>query len=331
MTRVSVIIASNDRAGSISRAIESVLSQSYHDLELIIVDDGSKDNTAEIVAKYGQGARYFYQPHRGMAAAFNSGIGYASGEYVSFLYPSDVLLRDSIWSAVDVLEKNPDVGFAYGQGLYIDNAYRVVRVKRSTLSQHSDIIDGKDLIREMLFVFRLEVDGLMVRHRCLEETEGFDENLKYGYELPLLVRLAKKYKVAYIAEPLSKRPYQPDVNLGSTTPRQAEQAFLALLEEVFKDQELRDRLGSIMNQAFCANYRRIAGYAYRKDMKMTRLYLRKAFMAHPTYFLLKYGFSDAYLYVKSFLPIRLLLKLSTLKEVLPRRYTKQRKLISKSR
>jgi glycosyltransferase involved in cell wall biosynthesis len=326
MPKVSVIIAAHNKAGSISRAVDSVLAQSFQDFELMIIDDGSEDNTAEVMNRYSQVARYFYQQQRGIAAAFNIGIKHAHGEYMTFLYPDDVLLNGSLQRATDILKKYPDVSFAYGQGLYVDNIGRVVRVKRSTLSQYSGIVDGKELIREMLFVFRLEINGLMVHRRCLEETGGFDENLMYGYELPLLVRLAKKHNVAYIAEPLSRRPFYPGGTSRTTSPKQAEQTFLTLLREVFEDQELRYYLGSLMSKAFCANYRRIASYSYRKDMRMTRLYLRKAFVAQPTYFLKMGGFSNSYLYAKSFLPISLVATLRILKNGFFRRFAETREV-----
>ena len=315
MTKVSVIIPTYNRAQLVQKAIDSVLGQSFKDFEIIVIDDGSTDNSRDIVTGYYPMVRYFYQQQQGIAAAFNIGIKHAHGEYTTFLYPDDVLLNGSLQLATDILKKYPDVGFAYGQGLYVDNIGRVVHVKRSTLSQYSGIVDGKELIREMLFVFRLEINGLMVHRRCLDETGGFDENLMYGYELPLLVRLAKKHNAAYIAEPLSRRPLYPGGTLRSISisPKQAEQTFLTLLREVFEDQELRYYLGSLMGKAFCANYRRIASYSYRKDMRMTRLYLRKAFVAQPTYFLRMGGLSNSYLYAKSFLPISLVATLRTLK------------------
>src|SRR6266516_2486605 len=87
---VSVVIPTFNRAAIVTRAIESALSQTYGNIEVIVVDDGSADDTRDIVASYGERVRYFYQNNAGVSAARNTALRNARGEFVAFLDSDDV-------------------------------------------------------------------------------------------------------------------------------------------------------------------------------------------------------------------------------------------------
>ena len=115
MPKVSVIIPTYNRAEYLPDAIDSVLAQTFRDFEVIIIDDGSTDNTREIIEKYikryPQIIRPFYQMNSGASVARNKGIEEARGEYIAFLDSDDVWLSKKLERQVSVLERDKKIGF----------------------------------------------------------------------------------------------------------------------------------------------------------------------------------------------------------------------------
>ena len=111
MPRVSVIIPTYNRANMVGDAVQSVLEQSYADWELIVVDDGSQDNTRDVLADYSDPRiRYIYQENRKLPGARNTGIRAGTGEYVAFLDSDDLFTPGKLERQVAVLDRSPDVG-----------------------------------------------------------------------------------------------------------------------------------------------------------------------------------------------------------------------------
>jgi glycosyltransferase involved in cell wall biosynthesis len=114
--RVSVVVPTYNRAGLLPETIESVLGQTWRDFELLIVDDGSTDDTASVVRRFNDGRiRYLRQDNRGVAAALNTGWKNAAGEYIAMLGSDDVMLPAQLSTLVPVLDADPLVGLAYGR------------------------------------------------------------------------------------------------------------------------------------------------------------------------------------------------------------------------
>src|SRR5436190_11375249 len=116
MTLVSVVIPTFDRSSAVTSAIDSVLGQSHRDLEVIVVDDGSTDDTAQVLAaRYGEEPRvtYLRQSNRGVAAARNAGLDRARGSVIAFIDSDDVWQPWHLALAVAVLERFPDVGLVW--------------------------------------------------------------------------------------------------------------------------------------------------------------------------------------------------------------------------
>ena len=119
---VSVIIPTLNSGRFLKRAIESVLIQDCGDTEIIVVDGGSKDETRDIAMSYGEKIRWIHEPtqadinakNRGVAAAKNTGISYATGTYVAFLDSDDEWLPDKVSCQLSLFEKYPDVGLISG-------------------------------------------------------------------------------------------------------------------------------------------------------------------------------------------------------------------------
>lgn len=113
--RVSVILPTFNRSGYLRQAIESVLAQTYPDFEIIVVDDGSTDDTRAVVAGFGDARiRYEYQANAGRSAARNRGLALARGEYIAFLDDDDLFLPDKLAVQVGFLDAHPEIGLAAG-------------------------------------------------------------------------------------------------------------------------------------------------------------------------------------------------------------------------
>ena len=115
MPKVSVMIPTYNYGKYIEKAIDSVLAQTCKDFEIIVVDDGSTDNTREIIeAKYKNVVRYFYQGNKGAPVARNFGLRKAEGEFVVFLDADDWLMPEALLSRLGYLKNHSDCGWVYG-------------------------------------------------------------------------------------------------------------------------------------------------------------------------------------------------------------------------
>lgn len=119
--RVSVIIPCYNTARYVKETIESVLNQTRQDFEIIVVDDGSTDDSHNVIASINdQRIRYHYQPNQGLAAARNTGLALATGEFVAFLDADDFFLPEKLARQIAALDSQPEVGLVAGGHLYVD-------------------------------------------------------------------------------------------------------------------------------------------------------------------------------------------------------------------
>ncbi|WP_115865084.1 glycosyltransferase family 2 protein [Halorussus litoreus] len=194
---VSVIVPTYERADVLPRALDSALGQSFSDLEVVVVDDGSTDGTAEIVAKYrnrdDRVRSLAHEENRGLAAARNTGIEAATGEYVTFLDSDDELHPDLVAETMAVLADRP----TDCAGAFV--AYEVMR-EGSRAAVH----DAEGLVRsvESFDGRQVRMGGTTLRARALDDLGGFDETFPYGEEYDLWIRLVADHYLVGIDEPL---------------------------------------------------------------------------------------------------------------------------------
>lgn len=197
--KVSVIIPTYNRAHSLSQAIQSVLDQTYQNIELIIVDDGSKDNTAEVIKNFNDSRiKYFlHDANFGGSTARNTGIKNSTGKYLAFLDSDDVWLERKLELQVCTMENRPSEvwGGVYCGFIYVDRRNKVVEsVKYGNLK--------KDLLN-------LEIDvgassTLLFSKSVIDDIGLFDENFKRHQDWEYLVRFFRRYKLLVVREPLVK-------------------------------------------------------------------------------------------------------------------------------
>jgi glycosyltransferase involved in cell wall biosynthesis len=197
--KVSVIIPAYQYGHFLGEAVDSVLAQTYKDYELIVVDDGSTDQTREVAAAYGDRTRYIYQDNRGLSAARNTGVAASKGEYVGFLDADDVWLPNKLEVEVQFLDTHTSVGLVYSNYTYFGS--------RGDPRRRG--FDGDPLVSVYApkgqfpnnFV---SSSAVMVRKRCFEKVGLFDEALRTAGDLDMWLRMATCFEIGYINTPLSK-------------------------------------------------------------------------------------------------------------------------------
>ncbi|MDY6792708.1 MAG: glycosyltransferase [Thermodesulfobacteriota bacterium] len=192
---VSVIIPTYNRGWILKEAIDSVLSQHFDNIELIVVDDGSTDNTMDILDAYARDIIVLRQDNRGVSAARNAGISCASGQLIAFLDSDDLWLSGKVSSQVDFFHSNPAALICQTEELWLRNGKRVNPKKRH--QKFSGMI-----FKHCLPLCIVSPSAVMMRKRIFDKTGMFDESLPACEDYDLWLRISRKYPVFLIDTPL---------------------------------------------------------------------------------------------------------------------------------
>lgn len=195
--KVSVVIPCYKQAHFLSEAIQSCLDQNYTDKEIIVVNDGSADNTSEVVAAFGNKIVYIEQENKGLSAARNTGIKAAQGEYIALLDSDDVCLPGRLTTQVAYLETHPDVGLIVSDAVHYDGE-KLLELRSKTAGKPHKTDD-----------FRWETvnycptpSTFMVRRECFKVIGFFDERMtRAGEDWLFAVQVSLKFKLAFINVP----------------------------------------------------------------------------------------------------------------------------------
>ena len=191
---VSVIIPTYNRSHFVSQAIESVLKQTFRDFEIIVVDDGSSDDTATVCAEYPEKVRYIYQKNQGRAEARNTGMRESRSKYLAFLDDDDIFLPDHLQLQVDYLETNPDVGMVYGT---------YVRVDENLIPYEERPPKAPTSYPEMLRMgVEMQTSTVMMRRELIDVAGYLDTRFEIMEEIDYFITIAKHTKIGSIREPL---------------------------------------------------------------------------------------------------------------------------------
>jgi len=203
MATVGVIIPAYNAAGYLPFAIESVMSQTFEDWQILLVDDGSTDNTAEVVAPFAQrlGAKlkYIRQENRGLPAARNTAIRNSDAEFLALLDADDVWLPIRLEESVKALRERPQAGMAYGLVTGIDPEDRLGPPWVGNLSDVEGHIARQIYTRKV----HLPCPTITFRRRCVDEVGMFDETMRATEDRDLWLRIALRYEVAFVPKILA--------------------------------------------------------------------------------------------------------------------------------
>lgn len=197
MPKVSVIIPTYQRAHVVSQAIESVLAQTYRDYEIIVVIDGSTDNTEEVLARFGDKITVICQKNKGLAGARNTGIRASQGQYIAFLDDDDLWVSNKLEKQLAYFETNPTIGLVYSDGFFF-NEKGVLPDKWTSVYPPPQIWHFLTLFERNVIL----VSTVVVRRECLDKVGLFDETLRSCEDYDLWLRIIEKFSIYFLNEPL---------------------------------------------------------------------------------------------------------------------------------
>ncbi len=198
MKKVSVVIPAYNKVELTIRTIKSVLSQTYKYIEIIVVDDGSTDNTPSRLRIFGDQITYIRKTNGGACSARNMGIEHSSGEYIALIDCDDIYYPEKIEKSVKRLDSEPDTGFVYTGAFFIDDDDEII-------SEHK-IIDHppSGWITSSLIISNFICNStVVVKKECFRKIGNFDESIFIPADWDMWIRLSEKYKAAYIDENLT--------------------------------------------------------------------------------------------------------------------------------
>ena len=246
--RVSVVIPTYNYARYVPEAIDSVLAQSFEELEVIVVDDGSTDQTAEILRAFGGQLHDIRQEHRGLSAARNTGIRAARGQYVAFLDSDDLWLPDKVSLQVARLDAKPEVGLVYGETLFFDDSSPATLTLHSHFAPHPSGRILSWLVRGNV----IPSPTPMVRRELFERVGLFDEMLSACEDWDMWIRIARVCEIAYVHRVLAKkRQHQENMSLDS---ERLMTNGLRVLEKAFSAPDPSQELHGLRCKAFGRRY-----------------------------------------------------------------------------
>ncbi len=188
---VSVIIPTYNREKFIGEAIQSVLDQTFRNFEIVVVDDGSTDQTGDVVRAFtSKKVRYIYQPNRGRSAARNHALGLAKGRYIAFLDSDDLYMPGKLAMQVDYLHAHPETGMVYTSAHCIDYSGNPLGEKY--------LASVSGWIYTSIAFFRpvtITLPTVMAKRELFEKAGGFDENMHRFEDTDMWRRISKLARI----------------------------------------------------------------------------------------------------------------------------------------
>lgn len=241
---VSVVISTYNRRNLLPHAMNSVLSQGFRDFELIIIDDGSTDDTRQVVARFADArVRYVFQENAGLAAGRNAGIRHARGEYICFLDDDDLYLRDNLATQVAFLREHPEIDWCSGGS-------RTTDMQGQVLDELQPWRAFPDLgVRTWLFACPTCPSAVMVKKHWLERIGGFDTQYGATDDWDAWLRLAHAgCKMSWVeVMACDYRLHDSNMTRGAAKIRQKR---FAMLDRFYSDPALSPELRELQQEVY---------------------------------------------------------------------------------
>ena len=203
MATVDVIIPAFNAAKYLPAALESVGSQTFEDWQIVVIDDGSTDDTAAVVApfldRFGPKLKYIKQENRGLPAARNAAILASNSRFIALLDADDVWLPCRLAASIETLTARPNAGLAYGLITYIDAEGNT----KETFQGNSAPFEGRVASRIYMRKIELPCPTITIRRSGIDEVGLFDETMRSTEDRDLWLRVALRHEVAFIPKVLA--------------------------------------------------------------------------------------------------------------------------------
>jgi len=274
MPTVSIIVPAYNQCRYLGDAIRSALAQTHADHEVMVVDDGSTDDTAVVCRSFTDSrVRYVWQENRGLSAARNTGIREARGDFLSFLDSDDLFLPEKLELLLGAFERDPGLGLVAGQAVLIDrHGQRIGEVfDRPLPDEPTDLLLGNPL----------HVGSVLLRRGWQERVGLFDESLRSYEDWDMWLRLARAgCRMGWVAQPVSLYRFHQD-QMTRIGPQMTAATF-AVLDKTFHDPSLPDAWRARRDDAYSRGFLRAAAQAYTGgDVHGAREHMREAAARNP--------------------------------------------------
>jgi glycosyltransferase involved in cell wall biosynthesis len=194
---ISVIIPTYNRWWSIVSALNSVLNQSFKDIEIIVIDDGSTDNTFKLLKEFLNTIRYYRHPYnKGVAWARNQGIKMARHNFIAFLDSDDKWKENKLEIQIKKMEENPQFLISHTEEIWYRNGKRLNPKKKHKKQ-------GGDIFLQSLSLCAISMSTVMVKRTLFEKIGYFDESLPVCEDYDMWLRVSARFEVLLIEQPLT--------------------------------------------------------------------------------------------------------------------------------
>lgn len=199
MPKVSVNIPVYNDEKHIRDTLDSALNQTYRDLEVIIVDDGSTDRTAEIIKGYHDPrVKYHYQANKGIGVARNKALELSVGKYIAFLDHDDLWLPQKLEKQMALFDKNPELGLVFCDTTFFNEQGDMYSIYAKRKPPKGNVFDA------ILSWYFLSCETVVIKKEVIDKICFFPPNMMMAEEYDLFLRIAYKYPIDYVDEPLAK-------------------------------------------------------------------------------------------------------------------------------
>jgi Glycosyl transferase family 2 len=234
--RVSFVVPVHNYGQFVAEAVRSLLAQTYQDLEVIVIDDASTDETPEVLEQFRSDRRVRLVRHErnvGHIRTYNEGLQLASGDFVGLMSADDICLAtDAVARQVAMFDSDPSVGFVYSALTFVDESGQIVDECGHLPSD--GIREGLDEFRDLVFGNYVPASGPLVRASCHGRIGYYEESLPHSGDWDLWLRLCVHYRVGYIAKPLyGYRIHSVNMHHSTVTPQAADEDHRLTLERAF--------------------------------------------------------------------------------------------------
>jgi tetratricopeptide (TPR) repeat protein len=244
---VSVIIPNYNHERYVSDAIQSVLQQTYRNVEIIVVDDGSTDGSRAVIAGFGDQVRYIWQENRGLSAARNTGIAVAAGAYIGLLDADDRVEPDYLQHLVAILAANPDTAAVYCGYRFVDQVNRPLpQIEVRPLP-----VDA--VYNALLYGNFLVPEAMLVRRSCYTRVGPFDETLRACEDWDMWLRIAQNHPVLATDKILTRHRVLPE-SMSSDPVRMRTNRFAVLHKHFGPEQSNQQAWGAVQRHAYSHAY-----------------------------------------------------------------------------
>ena len=258
MPRVSIIIPTYNCARYIGRALDSVCAQTYKDYEILLVDDGSTDDTKDVSMQYGRKVTYLYQQNRGVSAARNHAILKANGELFAYLDADDMWYPEKLERQVAFLDVHQECGMVHSEMSVINEQDEILHLRFYEETKRS--VPQGHCVQQLLMRCHIQTLTVLERRSSFDLVGGFDERLPIAQDyLHWIMIAAEGQALGYLAEPLGKYRWRTGSLIGNH-PRLLED-YVRICDILLHEKPIAARHGEE-----CADILRARSYKVQREL-----------------------------------------------------------------